>query len=166
METSSQSASDEEITCEVITVTIGAKHCCRWIPEDWDWWQNKQGPLSNIFPNNHRLHSQVRCQQIYLQWSVWNLCHDSHVIWMTFPVSLSDITWTEACGNWDFTIALNNICHFIRCFYPKRLGHACIHFEVWLVLGIEPTTLAVQAPFSTNCATKDHLENNSVLTRR
>ena len=48
----------------------------------------------------------------------------------------------------------NNICHLADAFIQSDL-HSCVHtFYVWVVPGIEPTTLALQAPCSTNWATE------------
>ena len=54
----------------------------------------------------------------------------------------------------------NNICHLADAFIQSDL-QSCVHtFYIWVVPGIEPTTLALQAPCSTNWATegpqKDH----------
>ena len=48
----------------------------------------------------------------------------------------------------------NNICHLADAFIQSDL-QSCVHtFYVWVVPGIEPTTLALQAPCSTNWATE------------
>ena len=51
-----------------------------------------------------------------------------------------------------------NICHLADAFIQSDL-QSCVHtFYVWVVPGIEPTTLALQAPCSTNWATEGPLK--------